>query len=174
MLHVGDPASLWLDLGFAVDVEGGRCVVGGVALQLDGAEPGLTGWPDDGSIADGPVVHTNGVTALDHLVLSTPDLDATIAELQEQRGLDLRRVREAGRVRQAFFRLPGTILEVVGPGPDRWYGLAFTSADLDATAAYLGDRLHPPKDAVQPGRRIATLDRAAGSSVAMAFMSAPG
>ena len=46
-------------------------------------------------------------------------------------------------------------------------------ADLDATARYLGDRLHPAKGAVQPGRRIATLDRGAGSTVAMAFMS-PG
>jgi hypothetical protein len=35
----------------------------------------------------------------------------------------------------------------------------------------LGPRLLPAIDAVQPGRRIATLDRSAGSSVAMAFLS---
>jgi hypothetical protein len=69
------------------------------------------------------------------------------------------------------------ILEVVGPpqptedGPARFFGLAWTVADLDATAAYLGDRLHPAKEAVQKGRRIATLDRTAGSTVAHAFMS---
>ena len=44
---------------------------------------------------------------------------------------------------------------------------------VDATAAYLGDRLHRAKDAVQPGRRIATLDKEAGSTIAIAFMS-PG
>ncbi|MBV9662995.1 MAG: glyoxalase, partial [Actinobacteria bacterium] len=64
-------------------------------------------------------------------------------------------------------------LDPTGDGPARFYGLAFTVADLDATAAYLGDRLRPAKDAVQPGRRIATLDKSAGSSVAIAFMS-PG
>jgi hypothetical protein len=57
--------------------------------------------------------------------------------------------------------------------PAGFFGLAFTVTDLDATAAWLGPRLHPAKDAVQPGRRIATLDRAAGSTVAIAFMS-PG
>ena len=80
---------------------------------------------------------------------------------------------------QVFFRLGEVVLEVVGgpqpsgDGPARFFGLAFTVADLDATARYLGDRLHPAKGAVQPGRRIATLDRGAGSTVAMAFMS-PG
>jgi hypothetical protein len=70
-----------------------------------------------------------------------------------------------------------TIAEVVGPpsgsspGPARFYGLAFTVADLDATALFLGERLRPAKDAVQPGRRIATLDRAVGSTVPLAFMS---
>jgi hypothetical protein len=49
--------------------------------------------------------------------------------------------------------------------------LAFTVAELDATARFLGERMRPPKEAVQPGRRIATLDRSAGSTVAMAFMS---
>jgi hypothetical protein len=80
---------------------------------------------------------------------------------------------------QAFFRAGEVIVEVVGPvtavadGPARFWGLAFTSADLDATAALLGARLRPPKTAVQAGRRIATLDRAAGSSLAVAVMSGP-
>lgn len=82
-------------------------------------------------------------------------------------------------MRQAFFRLGEIVLEVVGPrepageGAPRFFGLAWTVRDLDETAASLAERLHPPKDAVQPGRRIATLDKAAGSSVAMAFMSPP-
>jgi hypothetical protein len=43
--------------------------------------------------------------------------------------------------------------------------------DLDATAAALGERLGAVKDAVQPGRRIATLRRQAGAGVPLAFMS---
>ncbi len=133
--------------------------------------------------------HANGVVGLDHLVVLTPDLPRTIAAL-EASGLELRRTRDTGSstapMQQAFFRLasapgdtePGVVLEVVGPstpsgdGPLRLYGLAWTVRNLDATAAFLGDRLRPAKDAVQPGRRIATLDRAAGSTVPQAFMSA--
>jgi hypothetical protein len=44
-------------------------------------------------------------------------------------------------------------------------------ADLDALAARLGEQLAPAKDAVQPGRRIATLRAGAGVSPAMAFMT---
>jgi hypothetical protein len=112
--------------------------------------------------------------------VATPDLGRTV-DAFEAAGLRLRRTREigtAGRpMRQAFFRLGPAIVEVVGPapasgsGPASFYGLAFTVADLDATAAFLGQRLQPAIDAVQPGRRIATLDRAAGSTVPMVFMS---
>ena len=44
-------------------------------------------------------------------------------------------------MRQTFFRLGPVILELVGPpqpdgdGPARFWGIAFTVADLDATAA---------------------------------------
>lgn len=202
-LIVGDAPSTWAALGFVVG-EDGVADVGGVRHELrGGGEPGVTGWswrdidPEaaaagiDGlpiGIADGLAVdtpdHPNGVVALDHVVLVTPALSRTIDAL-ERAGVELRRVREAGRGRQqAFFRLGPVILEVVGPAaassspPDdeprpRFYGLAWTVRDLDATAAFLGDRLRPAKDAVQPGRRIATLDRAMGGSTAsMAFMSA--
>jgi hypothetical protein len=79
---------------------------------------------------------------------------------------------------QAFFRLGETIAEVVGaptearPGPARFFGLAFSVNDLAVTARVLGARLRPTRDAVQAGRQIATLDRAAGSTVEIAFMSA--
>jgi hypothetical protein len=45
--------------------------------------------------------------------------------------------------------------------------------DLDQTAHALGDLLGTPRDAVQPGRRIATLRAEAGLGPAIAFMS-PG
>ena len=192
-LLVGDPPAVWRDLGFTVD--GTDCHVSGVAHVLGGERSGVRAWGLRHAAADVDVVdglpahlsvgdaeptpaHPNGVTALDHLVVATPDLDRTIGAL-EAVGLDLRRVREAGKgMRQAFFRMGEVILELAGPveptgdGPARFFGLAYTVADLDATAAVLGDRLHAAKDAVQPGRRIATLDKRAGSTVAIAFMSA--
>ena len=78
---------------------------------------------------------------------------------------------------QAFFKLDDVVVEVVGaptaaaPGQARFWGLTFTVADLDTTAELLGPSLRPIKAAVQPGRRIATLDKAFGSTVPMAFMS---
>jgi hypothetical protein len=44
---------------------------------------------------------------------------------------------------------------------------------LDRAAAALGERLGDARDAVQPGRRIATLRRSAGFAVPVAFMT-PG
>ena len=191
---MGDEPAAWTSVGFAVD-ESGACPVGTVALQLAGpaAGRGVTGWTlaDDGGDIDGvrttagdlgslpvdPAAHPNGVLSIDHLVAMTPDLDRTTAALEE-RGIALRRTREAGRGReQRFFRLGEVILELVGPtepagdGPASFWGLAFTVADLDATAAHLSGRIGETKTAVQPGRRIATLHAGDEISVPVAFMS---
>ena len=130
-------------------------------------------------------VHPNGVVRMDHVVAFTPDLERTVAAL-EGASLDLRRVREgptpAGAQRQAFFRLGESILEVVEhpPGtpaaadrdaPAGFYGLAFGVEDLDATARRLGPLLGEPRDAVQPGRRIATVRRQAGLGLPVALMT---
>jgi len=81
-------------------------------------------------------------------------------------------------MRQMFFRLGEVILEVIGQqdvageGDPGFFGLALTVDDLDAVAASLGPALGDAKDAVQEGRRIATLrHRDLGMSVAMALMS---
>lgn len=191
-LEVSDPPILWRALGFAI--EGDACRIDGVVIRLGGSGEGVTGWslseavplpelpvaePAAGPVTSSPI-HPNGVEGIDHVVVSTPDLDRTVAAFEEA-GLPLRRVRHIGTderpLAQAFFKLGAVIVEVVGPpgrpapGAARFYGLAFTVADLDATAAFLGLRLRPPRDAVQAGRRIATLDRSAGSTVPMAFMS---
>lgn len=139
----------------------------------------------------GPVpaeAHPNGTTGLDHVVVATPDLARTIAALAAV-GLDCRRIRDAtvggSPLRQAFFRLGPTVLEVVGgdegrtgpPGeaPASWYGLAVDVHDLDEMAASLGDGLGRIKGAVQAGRRIATLrHRALGLSVSLAAMDDRG
>jgi hypothetical protein len=161
----------------------------GWSLRGVSADADFDGLPT--TISDRPPpsagpVHPNGVAGLDHVVAISPALDRTVAAL-EAAGLDLRRVREeptpAGAPRQAFFRLGGVILEVVqepdeaiekAGGVERpafFWGLAFLAPDLDAAVATLGERVSEARDAVQPGRRIATLRRSAGLSVPVALMT---
>jgi catechol 2,3-dioxygenase-like lactoylglutathione lyase family enzyme len=124
---------------------------------------------------------------IDHVVAFTPDLERSIAAL-EAAGLDFRRLREGptpgGAMRQGFFRLGEEILELIEApegtkiagdpdGPARLWGISFLVEDLDATAAQLGELLGSPRDAVQPGRRIATLRHEAGLGLAASFIT-PG
>lgn len=152
------------------------------STELDGLPTKSSDRPPPGLVP----AHPNGVDGLDHVVAITPALERTIAAL-EAAGLDLRRVREeptpAGAPRQAFFRLGSAILEVVQEpadiaernGPDRpafFWGLAFVATDLDATVARLGEeQVSEVRAAIQPGRRIATLRRAAGLSLPVALMT---
>jgi hypothetical protein len=131
--------------------------------------------------------HPNGVLAIDHVVASSPALDRSVQVLRRA-GLDLRRMREeptpGGAPRQAFFRLGAEILELIQTpedsieraggvdGPARFWGLALRVEDLDETVRLLGDRCGEIRPAVQRGRRIASLRRAAGLAVPLAFMSA--
>jgi hypothetical protein len=159
--------------------------------RADGATPPVSARQTSAASAQaGPAVsaaHSNGVTALDHVVAMTPVLDRTVAALQEA-GLDLRRIREeptpAGAPRQAFFRLGDVILEVVQVPDDAlarsggqtgaafFWGLAFKVADLDATvAAISAECCSGPRPAVQPGRRIAALRRSAGLAMPVALMT---
>jgi hypothetical protein len=147
--------------------------------QPAAAEPGARPGPDRGAVPGPTPGHPNGVTRIDHLVVTTPDLDRTTAAL-EAAGLPARRTREAGHGRrQRFFRLGEVIIELVGPvepagdGPATFWGFAFTVADLDATAGRLVGRIGEPRPAVQAGRRIATLRRSDEVSVPVAFMSPP-
>jgi hypothetical protein len=199
-LVVADPPELWEELGFRVEDD--ACDIGSVRVRLDSrAGKRITSWSLcgietdelDGLVTtlssaaprDSAEPHPNGVVAIDHVVAFSPDLDRTVATLQAA-GLDLRRIREeptpAGAPRQAFFRLGEVILECIqlpdSPELDRsrkatFWGLAVRTADMDATAGYLGDRLGEPRPAVQEGRTIATLSRDAGSSVPLAFMTLP-
>jgi hypothetical protein len=194
----GTPVA-WTSAGF--DAGGGRFAIGTVRLELSGAGdgPALPGWTlagvDPGARADidgipttfddedehtAPAVHENGATSVDHVVVLTPDLDRTLAALQRA-GLEVRRVRDAGSaerpMRQAFLWAGDVILEVAGPavpdgdGPASLWGLTVVVPDLGATAACLGERLGTARDAVQPGRRIATLRGTAGVPVPLAFIT---
>jgi catechol 2,3-dioxygenase-like lactoylglutathione lyase family enzyme len=187
-LEIADKPEAWAAAGF--EVNDGRCRVSRVTLRLtgEGERRGIVDWTlDAGSSGEPAGPHPNGAVRVDHVVMLTPDLDRTVRELESQ-GFDLRRRREGptpgGSTHQAFFRAGEPILEVVlapeassvardPDGPSRLWGLAFSVEDLDRTAAALGDLVGTPRDAVQPGRRIATLRPAAGLGPAIAFMS-PG
>ncbi|KWX57328.1 glyoxalase [Mycobacterium sp. NAZ190054] len=198
---VADPADAWTRAGFSVDPDG-VCRVGGVRLRLvgRGRGAGIVGWslrglPPDLDALDGvptarsdtapaePATHPNGVTAIDHVVLMSPDLDRTVASLAAV-GVHRRRERDAelgGRpIRQIFFRMGEVILEAVGSpgatgeGPSTLWGITYVVTDIDATAAFFGERTGPVKPAVQPGRRITTLRNLEfGMSVRTALISAP-
>jgi Glyoxalase-like domain len=174
-----------------VGPEAGRGIVSwsirGLPPRAGGEPPDLDGLPTTGSVRPPvePGLHPNDATRLDHVVVFTPALERTVPVL-EGAGLDLRRIRDAelpgGGVRQAFFRLDEVILEVIEqPAPDgspadpdkpaRLWGLAVRTPDLCATAAMVGERLGTARAAVQPGRRIATVRRAAGLGAAVAFIT---
>lgn len=202
-LRVADLPDAWRSVGFELDGDTCAVGDVRIRLAGTDAGRGLTGWSlrdAEGTELDGLVTtesdrepprgtpaHPNGVTSLDHVVAISSDLDRTVAALKGV-GLDLRRIREeptpAGAPRQAFFRLGSVILEVVqapeeaiertdGDRPAFFWGLAFVAPDLDRTVAWLGDRVSEVRDAVQPGRRIATLRRSAGLALPVALITPP-
>jgi len=197
---VADTTDSWTAAGFTVDPDG-VCRIGGVRVRLAGRErgTGIVGWslrgvppdqPLDGipttpsnTPSPAPAEHANGAVSVDHVVLLSPDLKRTVAALA---AVDVHPRRErdgqlGGQpMRQIFFRLGEVILEVVGSpettgdGPSTLWGLTYVVQDIDATAAFFGDRTAPIKAAVQPGRRITTLrHREFGMSVRTAMISAP-
>jgi hypothetical protein len=196
-LQIADPPEAWDALGFTV-LDDGVIVLGGVELWLGATGRGITGWTlrrvsvhrdidglPTGVTTDPPPrtrprpPHPNGAMGIDHVVVTTPDFDRTAAALEDA-GIALRRVRDAaGGFRQGFRRLGPAILEIVEAptmpaGPARFWGLVVVVADLVGLRAQLAGRGPSPlgeiRDAVQPGRQIATLDAAAGLSPRIAFM----
>src|SRR5947209_611774 len=181
-LWIADAPERWEALGFSVS--DGLVVLGGGTLRLGADGRGITAWGIEGVRAgeiDGlateaaspapqpdAVTHPNGATSLDHVVITTPDFDRTRKAL-EAAGMPLSRVDGT----MGFKRIGPAILELVQgsdpahpDGPARFWGLVVVVRDLDALAVRLGEHLKPIKNAVQPGRRIATLRASAGLSPA--------
>ncbi len=174
--------------------------MGSVRLRFEAGGGGIAGWTlRDASLAEAPTpddldglptesateappppaTHPNGALRIDHIVVFTAELDRTNAALQRA-GLSLRRMREPGEpgppVRQAFFRLGDVILEVVESpqapdGAARFWGITVCVSEIDDCAELLGERLGEVRDAVQPGRRIATVRREAGLGLPVALIS---
>lgn len=205
-IEVADPPEAWVRAGFSVDSGGDTapvCRIGGVRLRLIGRDHGRgivgwslrglpsQGWPGDldgipttssDAAPSTPAEHANGVVAVDHVVMLSPDPDRTVAALAGI-GAHPRRERrgELGGhpIRQIFFRFGEVIIEVVGSpddagdGPASLWGITYVVADIDAAAAFFGERTAPVKPAVQPGRRITTLrHHDLGVSVRSAMISA--
>lgn len=199
--HVADPADAWTAAGFDVGPDP-VCRIGGVGIRLVGRDSGtgIIGWslrglpsnvedidgiPTTASDAD-PVTsgpHPNGVIAIDHVVLLSPDLPRTVGALVDV-GVHPRRERDTKlggqAIRQIFFRFGEVIIEVIGPpetateGQSTLWGLTYVVSDVDASAAFFGANASPVKAAVQPGRRITTLrHRELGMSVRTALLSPP-
>jgi hypothetical protein len=199
-LHA-DPGA-WRAAGFAVG-DDGVCRIGTTDLVLMGGTDagGFAGWtlsgaiPEAGGLDGVPTTvvadaeadatpgprHPNGVTAIDHLVLATPDTTRTFEAL-EAAGFALRRIRDAGTperpLRQGFLLFADALLEVVGPpepapgtaaDPASPWGITLVAGALDGAA--FGGHLGAARDAVQAGRRIAVVAREAGLGVRVALMT---
>ncbi|MGI8846240.1 MAG: VOC family protein [Thermoleophilaceae bacterium] len=200
-LHLAAETSAWAAAGFTVVGDEVRIGSVRVSLAGAGTGHGVLGWDLAGPLGgdlDGlprPGVetpatgaapdHPNGIVAIDHTVAFSPDLDRTVAAL-EAAGLQLRRRREGqtarGSARQAFFWIGDVILEVVehppqareagdAGAPARFWGLALVASDLDATVHSANGLIGEARQAIQPGRRIATFTREAALGAAIAVMS---
>ncbi len=164
--------------------EGGGVVGWGISGMVGGsAVTSIDGLVTEAVDAMRPVYadHELGAIGLDHVVVLTGRLERTSDAIAAATGCELRRVRELGTMRQGFHRIGagGLIVEIVergelGDDPARFWGIVLNVEDLDAACARLGDELiGAPKDAVQPGRRIATVRDAAGLGLPVALMT-PG
>jgi len=176
---------------------GGLFQLGGIRIRLTGNDSGagITSWvladaPDrsitsiDGlltthgapSDAAAPT-HPNGILGFDHVVVNTAHLEHTCDEIAAATDAPLKRIREAGEIRQGFHRLGELIVEVVThPGVDTpqasFWGLALNVSDIDSLYERCGDELmSAPKTAVQPGRRIASFRKQAGLGLPVAVMT---
>ena len=196
---------MWSSVGFDVmELPNGKpvCQVGNVQLLFDptgkrgisgAAVYGMSGAIDSLKFDKAPnitpssidacprSVHPNGVTQIDHLVVTTPNCDRTTLAF-EANGIHPRKIRTFGndeaKMRQTFFWLGDVILELVGPhasedkGQTKFWGLALISDDLRTTSDYLGSRCTPIKPAVQSGRKITTIKtREIGITTPLAVMS---
>jgi len=197
-LTVAGDVDAWHSIGLTVTTDGVIPLVGTsirVVPTTDGGPIGIVGWALSGARdttdIDGlatevvapatPVfaAHALGASGLDHVVVSTADLERTSGAIAEATGCELKRIREVGSMRQGFHRIGrgGLIVELVErpdvpDGPATFWGLVLIVDDLDAAYELLGDdRISAPKDAVQPGRRIATVRADVGLGLPVALMT---
>lgn len=195
---VGGPHRPWLDLGLHGVADGDRLQLPffGTGIEIDAARPAgiqalVLSAGDEQPVErpadiDGIQVewrprgvplfadHALRVEQLDHVVVTTDDLARTCGAVADVTGAPLKRVRELETMRQGFHRCGTLIVEVVErvEAPVALWGLVLSVTDIDAAIDRIGiEHIGPANDAVQPGRRIATVRREAGLGCAVALMS---
>ncbi|HWM22313.1 MAG TPA: hypothetical protein VNO51_21665 [Ilumatobacteraceae bacterium] len=196
-LTIGGDRQHWRALGLTVGRDGLVPFLFTSLRIVDGA-PGIHGWTLSGidpaideidglatMVVDAspPAIaqHANGAIELDHVVVLTGSLERTCGAIADATGAPLKRVRDLGNTRQGFHRMGrgGVIVEVVerrevGDDPASFWGVVINVSDLDAAVDIAGpDLVGMAKDAVQPGRRIATVRNEAGLGLPVAMMSVP-
>lgn len=199
-LTISGDADAWRSIGLVV-AEDGLVPLHGTSLRIVEAAPertGIQGWALsgvdaglDGTVIDGlatrvvaPMTpmfaqHDLGASGLDHVVVTTNDLERTSTAVATATECELKRIREVGTMKQGFHRIGrgGLIVEIVErrevpKGPARFWGLVLNVDDLDAACERIGaDLISEPKDAVQPGRRIATVRDDVGLGLPVALMT---
>ncbi len=155
----------------------GWCLVGS-SSGPDSVDGIATTWTESSPLPS-PPPHRIHVVAIDHIVIMTGSLDRTSDAIERVLRAPRKRVRDAGGgVRQGFHRAGDIILEVVErpdiavDTPASVWGVVFVVDDLDATVAWLGpDVVSTPRDAVQSGRRIASIRREVGLGLPVALMT---
>jgi hypothetical protein len=197
LVVAGDPDA-WRSIGLVVDADGvvplygtslriasdrsaGSGIVGWALSGVDALPQSIDGLPTQLTESRPPTFadHALGASALDHVVVTTDDLERTSAAIAAATGCELRRIREVGAMRQGFHRIGrgGLIVELVErpdtpAGPATFWGLVLIVDDLDGACARVGEELiGAPRDAVQPGRRIATVRDSLGLGLPVALMS---
>ena len=196
-LELGGDVDSWRSIGLTV-LDDGLVPFMFTSLRIVAAGSGIQRWAisgiaDDVADIDGlPTTavpardavltdHPNGAIELDHVVVATDSLDRTCGAVEEATGAPLRRVRDLGHMRQGFHRVGagGLIVEVVErrelhDDHASFWGVVVNVSDLDAAVDLAGPaRVGEARDAVQPGRRIATVRAEAGLGLPVALMS-PG
>ena len=196
-LTVASPVEAWKAVGLRV--EGDTCWVGGIRMRFVpvDSEPAVTGWTlagvpssdrpasidglatayEDDDIEPESWSHELGATSFDHVVVMTSSIERTCGAIEAATMAPLKRIREAGAIRQGFHRLGPMIVEVVesaqvtAPTASFW-GFVLIVEDLHEVCARLGPELISiPKAAVQPGRFIASFRGTAGLGLPIALMT---
>ncbi|MEO1058599.1 MAG: hypothetical protein AAFY28_16960 [Actinomycetota bacterium] len=196
-LSIAGDADVWHSIGLTVDTDG-TIPLHGTSLRIvsDPDRTGIVGWSIAGAASAGateidglrtewveptqPVwaAHDIGATGLDHVVVLTDSIERTSAAIHAATGCELKRIRDLGSMRQGFHRIGrgGLIVELVErPELDadttEFWGVVVDVDDLDPVHERLGpDRIGTPKNAVQPGRRIATIRESVGLGLPVALM----
>ena len=122
------------------------------------------------SVLEQSEVSGGAVSALDHIVINTPNPERAAATYGARLGLRfaLDRTAEQWQTRFLFFRIGNLTLEVIHrlgdaqdtAGPDRLWGLTWAVEDLDAAHARLGDAdrdISEIRDGRKPGSRVFTV-----------------